>query len=371
MGELFNNIMAPLEFAVSWILITIHTALVNLGVPADSGLSWGPSIIVLVIIVRILLIPLFVKQIKAQRGLQLLQPKMQELRKKYGADRQRMSEELMKLYKETGTNPFSSCLPILAQSPFFFGLYRVLDGIANDHERGVLTPELIESGRNALIFGAPLSDSFLSKTTTMTPYVTVVMIVLMSASQFLTQRQIMMKNMPGGGDNPMAQQQKILLYVFPLVFAVSGVYFPVGVLLYWLTTNLWTMGQQFYVIRRMPAPGSKAEEAFIARKAAKAATKGDPTPTAAAPAAPVVAPAPPRQQPKRQTRTQRKTPPAKSPPAKKPGGERSQSNGSSAPKAAGSGGSSNGAPPGTGRTSGGSDSSTNPGPGSTVGDSST
>jgi len=386
MGELFNNIMAPLEFAVSWILITIHTALVNLGVPADSGLSWGPSIIVLVIIVRILLIPLFVKQIKAQRGLQLLQPKMQELRKKYGSDRQRMSEELMKLYKETGTNPFSSCLPILAQSPFFFGLYRVLDGIANDHERGVLTPELIESGRNALIFGAPLSDSFLSKTTTLTPYVTVVMIVLMVASQFLTQRQIMMKNMPGGGDNPMAQQQKILLYVFPLVFAVSGVYFPVGVLLYWLTTNLWTMGQQFYVIRRMPAPGSKAEEAFIARKAAKAATKGDPTPTAAAPAAPVVAPAPPRQQPKRQTRTQRKTPPAKTPPAKsppaksppaktrpakKPGGERSQSNGSSAPKAAGSGGSSNGAPPGTGRTSGGSDSSTNPGPGSTVGDSST
>ena len=376
MGELFNNIMAPLEFAVSWILITIHTALVNLGVPADSGLSWGPSIIVLVIIVRILLIPLFVKQIKAQRGLQLLQPKMQELRKKYGADRQRMSEELMKLYKETGTNPFSSCLPILAQSPFFFGLYRVLDGIANDHERGVLTPELIESGRNALIFGAPLSDSFLSKTTTLTPYVTVVMIVLMVASQFLTQRQIMMKNMPGGGDNPMAQQQKILLYVFPLVFAVSGVYFPVGVLLYWLTTNLWTMGQQFYVIRRMPAPGSKAEEAFIARKAAKAATKGDPTPTAAAPAAPVVAPAPRRQQPKRQTRTQRKTPPAKSPPAKtqpakKPGGERSQSNGNSAPEAAGSGGSSNGAPPGTGRTSGGSDSSTNPGPGSTVGDSST
>jgi len=365
MGELFNNIMAPLEFAVSWILITIHTALVNLGVPADSGLSWGPSIIVLVIIVRILLIPLFVKQIKAQRGLQLLQPKMQELRKKYGSDRQRMSEELMKLYKETGTNPFSSCLPILAQSPFFFGLYRVLDGIANDHERGVLTPELIESGRNALIFGAPLSDSFLSKTTTLTPYVTVVMIVLMVASQFLTQRQIMMKNMPGGGDNPMAQQQKILLYVFPLVFAVSGVYFPVGVLLYWLTTNLWTMGQQFYVIRRMPAPGSKAEEAFIARKAAKAATKGDPTPTAAAPAAPVVAPAPPRQQPKRQTRTQRKTPPAK-----KPAGGKGQSNGSSAPKAAGSGGSSNGAPPGKGRTSGAGDSSTS-GPGSTAGESST
>ena len=98
----------------------------------------------------------------------------------------------------------------------------------------------------------------------------------MCASQFITQRQIMLKNMPGGGDNPMAQQQKILLYVFPIVFAVSGVYFPVGVLLYWLTTNLWTMGQQFYVIRKMPAPGSKAEEALHARKAAKAAPKGAP-----------------------------------------------------------------------------------------------
>src|SRR5687767_3140291 len=142
MGELFNTIMAPLEYGVSWILVSIHRLLTSIGVPEDSGLSWGPSIIVLVVIVRTLLIPLFVKQIRAQRGLQLLQPKMQELRKKYGSDRQRMSEELMKLYKETGTNPFSSCLPILAQSPFFFGLYRILDGIANDHLRGVLTPEL-------------------------------------------------------------------------------------------------------------------------------------------------------------------------------------------------------------------------------------
>ena len=83
-----------------------------------------------------MLIPLFVKQIRAQRGLQLLQPRMAELRKKYGGDRQKMSEEMMKLYQETGTNPFSSCLPILAQSPFFFGLYRMLDGIANDHLAG-------------------------------------------------------------------------------------------------------------------------------------------------------------------------------------------------------------------------------------------
>ena len=94
----------------------------------------------------------------------------------------------------------------------------------------------------------------------------------MSATTFLTQKQLMSKNMPADAmNNPFAQQQKILLYVFPLVFAVSGVNFPIGVLLYWLTTNLWSMGQQFYVIRRNPAPGSPAAEALERRKAAKAA----------------------------------------------------------------------------------------------------
>jgi len=311
-----DTIFGPLEYAVSWVLITIHNGLVGIGLPEDSGWSWGPAIVLLVVLVRILLIPLFVKQIKSQRGLQLLQPKMAELRKKYGNDRQRMSEELMKLYKETGTNPFSSCLPILAQSPFFFGLYRVLDGIANNHLRGVLTQELIDSGRQARIFGAPLPDSFLEADTTATRLIIVVMIVAMCASQFITQRQIMLKNMPGGGDNPMAQQQKILLYVFPLVFAVSGVYFPVGVLLYWLTTNLWTMGQQSYVIRNMPAPGSKAEDAMMARRAAKGQVVAPTGGSTAVAVADVVLPAR-RQQPKKQTRNQRRVTP-KAPPTAAP-----------------------------------------------------
>jgi YidC/Oxa1 family membrane protein insertase len=139
------------------------------------------------------------------------------------------------------------------------------------------------------------------------------MIVAMCATQFTTQRQIMLKNMPGGGDNPMAQQQKVLLYVFPLVFAISGVYFPVGVLLYWLTTNLWTMGQQFYVIRRMPAPGSKAEAAMLARKAAR----GEAPPKGAVAVEPVAEPVEPpvrRQQPRKQTRNQRRTTPKPPPP---------------------------------------------------------
>jgi YidC/Oxa1 family membrane protein insertase len=93
------------------------------------------------------------------------------------------------------------------------------------------------------------------------------MIILMSSSQFISMRQLLMKNMPASAlDNPFAKQQKILMYLMPLMFVFSGVTFPIGVLLYWLTTNLWSMGQQFYTIRRMPAPGSPAEKALEERR---------------------------------------------------------------------------------------------------------
>ena len=132
--------------------------------------------------------------------------------------------------------------------------------------------------------------------------VTVVLIVAMSATTFLTQRQLTMKNMPPAAlQGPMAQQQKVLLYVLPLIFAFSGVNFPIGVLIYWTTTNLWSMGQQFYTIRRMPAPGSQAEIAMKARKAKKAKAHG----VIEEDAAPVIIEEKPRgqrEQPKRKDR---------------------------------------------------------------------
>jgi len=178
----------------------------------------------------------------------------------------------MGLYKRTGTNPFSSCLPILLQSPIFFALFRVLNnlaGIANGkiHPIGPLDATLAEQAQNSTIFGASLSSTFVHATDVNTKIVTVVLIVLMSASQFTSQRQLMMKNMPANAmDNPFGKQQKVLLYLMPLFFAFSGINFPIGVLLYWLTTNVWSMGQQFYTIRRMPAPGSLAEKALEARR---------------------------------------------------------------------------------------------------------
>jgi YidC/Oxa1 family membrane protein insertase len=269
-----STVLKPLEIAVAWLMVAWHSVLTRIGFPAASGWTWALSIVGLVIVIRIILIPLFVKQIKASRGLQLVQPEIKKIQAKYKGktdqeSRQKMTQETMALYKDTGTNPFASCLPILLQAPIFFALFRVLNGIPKPgFSIGPLTNELRMQADQATLFGSPISESFIRSDLVSTKILTVVLIILMSASTFTTQRQLMMKNMPASAlDNPFAQQQKVLLYVLPLVFAVSGVNFPIGVLLYWLTTNVWSMGQQFYVIRRMPAPGSPAEKALNERRA--------------------------------------------------------------------------------------------------------
>ncbi|MGC9498058.1 membrane protein insertase YidC [Streptomyces sp. WG7] len=268
-ASLFSFITTP----VSWVIVQFHSVYGAIFGP-DTGWAWGLSIVSLVILIRICLIPLFVKQIKATRGMQTLQPEMKKIQERYKNDKQRQSEEMMKLYKETGTNPLSSCLPILAQSPFFFALYHVLNSIASNDTIGVIDKGLLESAQKAHIFGAPLASKFtdgasaveaLGSSLTDVRIVTAIMIVLMSASQFFTQRQLMTKNVDTTVKTPFMQQQKMLMYVFPVMFAVFGINFPVGVLVYWLTTNVWTMGQQMYVIRNNPTPGSKAQAAYLER----------------------------------------------------------------------------------------------------------
>jgi YidC/Oxa1 family membrane protein insertase len=150
----------------------------------------------------------------------------------------------------------------------------VLNGIATGKTIGVINDPLLASARKAHIFGAPLAAKFmdssdkvaaLGATLTDVRVVTAVMIVLMSFSQFYTQRQLMTKNVDTTVKTPFMQQQKMLMYVFPVMFAVFGINFPVGVLVYWLTTNVWTMGQQMYVIHNNPTPGSKAQAAYLER----------------------------------------------------------------------------------------------------------
>jgi YidC/Oxa1 family membrane protein insertase len=274
-----------LKIAVSWILVQFHSLFSVVMDPA-SGWSWTLSIMGLVVVIRILLIPLFVKQIKAQRGLQIIQPKMKEIQKKYAGDRERQSQEMMKLYKETGTNPLASCLPILLQAPIFFALFTVLQGVAmySPDNKEYVAPgvfawadyaDLLPLAHDAQIFGVPLYGTLWLADETPNPIATrvlaIFLIIAMSATTFITQRQLIVKNT--APDNPMVRQQKILLYIFPVVFAVGGINFPIGVLIYWFTTNIWTMGQQFYVIRNNPQPGTPAFDAFEARKAEKAKKK--------------------------------------------------------------------------------------------------
>ncbi|NBM14538.1 membrane protein insertase YidC [Streptomyces sp. GC420] len=308
-SSLFSFITTP----VSWIIVQFHKVYGAM-FGDDSGWAWGLSIVSLVILIRICLIPLFVKQIKATRNMQALQPKMKAIQERYKNDKQRQSEEMMKLYKETGTNPLSSCLPILAQSPFFFALYTVLNDIARNKTVGVIDQSLLDSARQAKIFGAPLPAKFmdsaeriesLGATLADVRVVTVVMIVLMSLSQFYTQRQLMTKNVDLTVKTPFMQQQKMLMYVFPIMFAVFGINFPVGVLVYWLTTNVWTMGQQMFVIHRNPTPGSLAYKQRQERLRAKGKLKEDPAVVEAKKA--VEAARANRQQPKRKPKAKRQS----------------------------------------------------------------
>lgn len=273
----WETLLWPLEWFVEWVLVAFHRGFELIGMPGDSGWTWALSIAGLVVVIRTLLIPLFVRQIQSSRRMQLIQPEMQKIQKKYKGrtdpeSRQAMSQETMDLYKRTGTNPLSSCMPILLQMPIFFALFSVLNNLGRvaSGQRisaGPLGQQLAAQAEQSDIFGAYLSATFLYSGSLSAKIVTVVLIILMSVTTFTTQHQLMRKNMPASAlEGPFAQQQKIMLYVLPLVFAISGVNFPIGVLIYWFVTNLWSMGQQFYVINRMPAPGSPAERALEERR---------------------------------------------------------------------------------------------------------
>jgi YidC/Oxa1 family membrane protein insertase len=328
-------VLKPLYWITSVILVGFHQVFGQV-FGQDSGWSWVLSIVGLTLVIRAALIPLFVKQIKSSRNMQLLQPQVKELQKKYGHDRERLSRETMALYKETGTNPFASCLPLILQMPIFIALFRLIDNASNEVAKGVLTQGQAHSLSHATILGAPISASFTNYGGVVSVRIlAAVLVVAMTATTFLTQRQLMSKNMPADAmSGPYARQQKMLLYVLPLVFAFGGIAFPIGVLFYWTTSNLWTMGQQFYVIRNNPAPGTPAARAKAARDAERAARKGAPAAAALAPESESEAAAPPpekkqtpqRQQPKKQSRSQRKKQPPGQPKNRKPGQKGAQKN---------------------------------------------
>ena len=274
------DILWPIKWVIELILVSFHTLFTALGLSATAGITWVLSIVGLTVVVRAALIPIFVKQIKSQRNMLLVQPELQKLQKKYKGkndreSREKFAKEQMELYKRTGSNPLSSCLPLLIQMPIFSGLFFVLNDAQHSVTTGkggvgLLNLDLAQSFAGSNLFGAPLKDTFLSSDLLEVKILAAVMIVAMTASQFITQQQIIAKNQnPDVANSQYMQTQKILLYVFPLIFAISGISFPLGVMFYWLASNFWTMGQQFVVIRSMPTPGSiahKPREARLAKR---------------------------------------------------------------------------------------------------------
>ncbi len=283
--DIFGTILFPIKWVIEAILVGFHTLLTALGMGAADGITWVLSIVGLVLIVRAALIPVFVRQIKSQRKMLEVAPQLKKIQDKYKGkkdqfSREAMQRETMELYRKAGTNPFSSCLPLLIQMPIFFSLFTVLNEAKKQPDGtfhagvGLLTQKLSEEfGSSSLFDVAPLKLSIQSALAANPPEIVVViiaavMVVVMTASQFITQLQIMSKNQsPEMKASPMYRQQRILLYILPLVFAFSGFAFPIGVMFYWLTSNFWTMIQQFIVIRNMPTPGSEAALAREARLA--------------------------------------------------------------------------------------------------------
>jgi len=286
--DFLGTILWPIKWVIEAILVGFHWFWTNvIGLDGGAGITWVLSIVGLVLIVRAALIPIFVRQIKSQRRMLEVAPQRKKIQDKYKGkkdqfSREAMSRETMEMYKKTGTNPLSSCLPLLIQMPIFFSLFSVLQE-ANKGQQGVglLEKSLSENFGKASLFGiAPLHESIqsalaLNPVNVVVVVIAVVMVVIMTASQFITQLQIMSRNQSAEMKaSPMFRQQRILLYILPLVFAFSGFAFPIGVMFYWLTSNIWTMVQQFLVIRNMPTPGSEAALAREARLAKRAQRKG-------------------------------------------------------------------------------------------------
>ncbi|MGD8148750.1 membrane protein insertase YidC [Ornithinimicrobium sp. Y1694] len=276
----FDTILFPFIWFNSAILVGLEWLLTRAGMSDTSGWTWVLAIIGLVIALRALLTPLMIRQIKSQRRLQMVQPELMKIQKKYKGKKDQASqkafqEETFGLYKEAGANPFGACLPILIQMPFFFALFRLLNTAKAVSEGraeplGLFNHELASKMANSDIFGANLTSTFLHDQDASAKILSLVLIIVMSVTQFITSHQLMRQNMsPEALNSPMARQQQMLIYILPVVFAVTGVNFPVALLIYWTVSNFWTMGQQFFVIRNMPAPGSPAEEKYRARMAKK------------------------------------------------------------------------------------------------------
>ena len=273
---MFDAILHPFAWAISWLWVWIHDFLVLVGMSSGSGIAWVLSIVLLTILVRIAIIPLFLKQIRSSRAMQAIQPEMRKIQDKYKGkkdqvSRQKMMEETQALQRKHKVSPFASCLPMLVQMPVLFGMYRAIIAVSSisagtytyrseaaDH-LGPLTESVSTEIVNSTVFGVPLSRTLRESTgDPLIVGVFVTAIILMVALQFFSMRLSFQRNMPDLGNNPIAQSQRSMMYVMPLMFIFSGVFFQMGVVIYTVTASFWALGQSFWTVKVMPTPGSPA-----------------------------------------------------------------------------------------------------------------
>jgi YidC/Oxa1 family membrane protein insertase len=275
----------PLNYlyeAVGWVFTHIYDVLKPAFGPT-SGWTWAFSIIILVALMRLIMVPLFIKQMHTTRAMSSLQPQMAALRKKYKNDKQTLNQETMKLYQEAGVNPLMGCLPFVLQLPLFFGLFNVLRAIAAGTPKYGLPAAMVHAGQQAKILGVSIADKVLFTHNLAVPLhsklVIVAFVLISMATTFLTIRQSQKRGMMPAAtpDNPMASSQKYMTYIMPF-FALTGLYWPFGLVLYWVTTNVWTLGQQWILGRRYPytapAMDTDTDSAAPAPAGARSLTSG-------------------------------------------------------------------------------------------------
>ncbi|MEH1026123.1 membrane protein insertase YidC [Micromonospora profundi] len=256
-------------YAISWILLTWHSAWDAIGVPVGAvigtNFAWILAIVFLVVTVRVILFPVFVKQIKSQRAMQALQPKVKELQEKHKGDRETLQKEMMELYRKEKANPLMGCLPMFLQIPVFLGLFHVLrrlDPAKQSKDLYGWTASQFDSASNAKIFTAPIAGKFgstadeltrLGANGTTVKVIAGLLVLIMIATTYLTSRQMILKT--GWAEDPQQRMiQRLMLYGIPASLLISGAIFPIGVIIYWVTNNLFTLGQQQWVLRKFPPP---------------------------------------------------------------------------------------------------------------------
>jgi YidC/Oxa1 family membrane protein insertase len=220
------NILQPLINVANSVLKFFHD---------NVGLSWGASIIALTFATRAVLIPLTYKQLKSMRALQALQPQLKEIQQKYKNDRQRMQQEMMRFYQANKINPFASCVPLLAQLPVFITLFYVL--------RHELPADI---GCKAGHCGDLASFWFISDLTAKATGGELIVLLVLYVATMLGSSLLMMVTTD--------TQQRAMMFILPLIFVPIIINFPAGLVLYWITTNIWTIGQQYVIQRVVPAP---------------------------------------------------------------------------------------------------------------------